>query len=219
MERAEQALWSGLQHLLAWAHYPVARLVFALRWEGVENVPEEGPAVVCPNHESFLDPPAVVLPIYHHRCRRIIRYMALDTYFHGGFGLYLRMFDAFPVAADRPTPSSIREALRTLRGGRLLGIFPEGGRSPDGRLHTFLPGAAHIAATAGVPLIPVTVNGTYEAWPRGRGCPLPRPIEVIYHPPIPTDRGLRSEEGYLSDLMRRVEEAVASRHTPPEDGG
>jgi 1-acyl-sn-glycerol-3-phosphate acyltransferase len=192
-------------------HIPWFKLYIRLRWEGLEHVPESGPAVICPNHASLADPPAIGYPIYFHRGRRVVRYMAVGIHFRGLLGWYMRYYGAIEVAPSRVDPRAFREALGTLRSGRLLGIFPEGERTLDGALLPFQLGAVRIAATAGVPIIPVTLNGTFEIWPRGRRFPRPGRVEIIYHPPITVDPSRRRDKRYLEEVSQKLRDAIGSR--------
>jgi 1-acyl-sn-glycerol-3-phosphate acyltransferase len=157
-----------------------ARGLFRIRFEGVEHVPRTGAVVITPNHVSFMDPILVTIPI-----RRALHYMALEPFFRvRGLGALMRWARAFPIQeAERDSPA-IRRALAILRRGEPLVIFPEGGRSPDGRLRTFRPGAFRIALATGAPVVPVTIAGAHEAWPVGRRVPRPGRITITYHAPL-----------------------------------
>jgi len=204
-----------LRQLLNGIHYPLVRALFRPRWEGRDHVPLSGPAVLCANHAAYIDPPILNFPVYFRRGGRLVHYMALSEYFQGPTGWYLRLYDAIPVPESGVSSQAFRLALETLGRGGLLGVFPEGGRSPDGRLQPFHPGAARIAVQAGAPIVPATINGSYDAWPAHRKMLRPHPVEVIYHPPIPTDTSRRRDAAYVQDLTDRVREAVASRLRPP----
>jgi 1-acyl-sn-glycerol-3-phosphate acyltransferase len=157
-----------------------ARGLFRIRFEGVENVPLTGAVVITPNHVSFMDPILVTIPI-----RRALHYMALEPFFRvRGLGPLMRWARAFPIQESEQDSPAIRRALRILKQGEPLVIFPEGGRSPDGRLQDFRPGAFRIALATGAPVVPVTIAGAYEAWPTGRRVPRPGRIVITYHAPL-----------------------------------
>lgn len=191
---------------------PVARVVSRLFWkiefEGVENVPCEGAVILTPNHASYPDPIWLTIPI-----RRPVRYMAWDALFRVPvFSAILRAFGAFPVRIEGHDRRSIREALEQIEAGRLLVIFPEGGRTTTGRLLGFKPGAFRLALLTGTPVLPVTIDGAYEVWPPSRKLPrLSGRIKITYHPPIAVARVPADIDN--AELKRRAREiAGRARH-------
>jgi 1-acyl-sn-glycerol-3-phosphate acyltransferase len=157
----------------------VSKMCFGLRSVGAHRVPAEGGALLLGNHASFLDPPVIGAPL-----RRHLRYMARDTLFRNRlFGWFLHCVNAFPVRRGRPDKDSIRRAVAELASGELLVMFPEGTRSPDGTLQPMKGGFRILVRRAGVPVIPVAVDGSFEAWPRD-GTPRPHPVRVAYGRPI-----------------------------------
>ncbi|MHC5034975.1 MAG: lysophospholipid acyltransferase family protein, partial [Planctomycetota bacterium] len=115
----------------------------------------------------------------------------------------MRAFDAVPVDVDTPAPSSLGMMLQALEEGRLCGIFPEGGRTFDGLLREPKPGVALLALRSGAPVIPVTIEGAYRAWPRGRHYPVPTRIRVYFGRPVdiaPCDH----QEGNNHDRRHKI---------------
>ena len=142
------------------------RLYFGLRFEGVEHIPQAGPLIIAPNHVTYADPPLVSIPV-----RRPVYYMAWSQLFQvPGLSWLIRRLRAFPVDIEAADPRATREAVRVLQAGEALMIFPEAGRSPDGRLQRFRPGAFRLACSLGVPVLPVTIIGGHEVWPPGAPC-------------------------------------------------
>jgi 1-acyl-sn-glycerol-3-phosphate acyltransferase len=170
---------------------PVLRLLFRPRIEGMENIPEEGAAIVAGNHLSFSDHflmPAI-LP-------RRITFLAKAEYFTGT-GLKGRLTAAFfhsigqiPVdrSGGKAGESAIREGMKVLGKGELLGIYPEGTRSHDGRLYKGKVGVATMAIRAGVPVIPCAMIGTYEIQPAGRRLPRIKPVTIRFGEPMEFSR-------------------------------
>jgi 1-acyl-sn-glycerol-3-phosphate acyltransferase len=162
---------------------PLLRLLFRPRIEGLENIPDEGPAIVAGNHLSFSDHflmPAIL--------RRRITFLAKAEYFTGP-GLKGRLIAGFfrsagqiPVdrSGGRAADAAVREGLGVLDRGELLGIYPEGTRSHDGRLYKGRVGVAKMALRAGVPVIPCAMIGTYEIQPTGRRLPRVRPVTIRF---------------------------------------
>jgi 1-acyl-sn-glycerol-3-phosphate acyltransferase len=185
-----------------------ARGLFRIRFEGVEHVPRTGPVLITPNHVSFMDPILVTIPV-----RRALHYMALEPFFRvRGLGVLMRWARAFPIQEGEIDNPAVRRALRVLRQGEPLVIFPEGGRSPDGRLQPFRPGAFRLALATGAPVVPVTIVGAFDAWPPQRRLPRPGRITITYHAPLagsslPPDADRRARPELLMALAR---ERIAS---------
>ncbi|MBI4609770.1 MAG: 1-acyl-sn-glycerol-3-phosphate acyltransferase [Candidatus Rokubacteria bacterium] len=189
----------------------LARAYFGIRFEGVGHVPLEGPLIIAPNHVTYADPPLVSIPL-----RRPIYYMAWRRLFEvPGLGWMIRRLRAFPVEVDAADRRATREAVRLLQVGAAMMIFPEGGRSADGRLQPFKAGAFRLAVSLGVPVLPVTIAGGHEAWPPKRLLPRPGRITIVYHPPIvpPQEPDLKTA---AQELARRVRAAIASRLPPDQ---
>ena len=158
----------------------LARVLFRIRFHGVEHVPRTGVVLITPNHVSFMDPVLITIPIH-----RPLHYMTLEVFFRvPGFGRLIRWCRAFPVREDEADRHAVRTALRLLRRGEPLVIFPEGGRSPDGTLQPFRPGAFRLAVQTETPVVPVTIAGAFEAWPAHRRLPRPARITITYHAPV-----------------------------------
>jgi 1-acyl-sn-glycerol-3-phosphate acyltransferase len=158
----------------------IGRTAFRVRYVGLENVPETGGGILAPNHSSFLDPLLVAC-----RVPRPMVFIAHKMFFdREPLGTWMRKAGGFPVATGGDSTASIREVLRALKGGRLLGMFPEGTRSWDGQLLPPMPGVGLLVSATDVPVIPVHVDGAYGAWPRHRRFPRPRRITIRFGPPV-----------------------------------
>jgi 1-acyl-sn-glycerol-3-phosphate acyltransferase len=158
----------------------LAGALFRIRFHGVEHVPRAGAVVLTPNHVSFMDPVLISIPIH-----RPLHYMTLEPFFRKPvLGRLIRWCRAFPVREDEVDRRAVRTALGLLRAGEPVVIFPEGGRSPDGTLQPFRPGAFRLALQTETPVVPVTIAGGFEAWPAHRRLPRPARITVTYHLPL-----------------------------------
>jgi 1-acyl-sn-glycerol-3-phosphate acyltransferase len=150
---------------------PWLRLIFRPVAEGLEHVPRRGGAIIASNHVSFAD--SIFMPLV---VRRKVTFVAKAEYFTGtGIkGFLIRMFftAAGTIPIDRSggqaAQAAIDTGLRVLGSGNLFGIYPEGTRSPDGRLYRGKTGVARMALTAGVPVIPVAMLNADEIQPPGR---------------------------------------------------
>ena len=188
------------------------RLYWGLRFAGIEHIPAAGPLIIAPNHVTYADPPLVSIPV-----RQPVYYMAWDVLFRiPVFCWVIRRLRAFPVDIESADPRATREAVRLLDAGEVVMIFPEGSRSPDGRLQRFKLGAFRLACSRGVPILPVTIVGAHEAWPPGRVLPRPGRLTIVYHPPIappPPDVDMRAQAKVLADAVRG---AIASALPAPQ---
>lgn len=186
-----------------------SRRFYDIEFEGLEHIPPTGAAIVTPNHVSYPDPIWITIPF-----ERRIYYMAWDALFKiPVFASLIRVFGAFPVRIEGPDRCAIREALDHLAAGRVLMIFPEGGRTTTGRLLGFKPGAFRLALLTGTPVLPVTIDGAYDVWPPSRVLPKLRgKIRVTYHPLIPVERVPEGIDN--AELKHRAREiAGLARHS------
>ena len=156
-----------------------SRWLFKIEFYGVENIPERGGLIVAANHQTYIDPFWLSLPI-----KRPTRYLAWSAAFRWPVvGRCLTWFGAWPLALEGADPAAIRRSLQWLREGGAVVIFPEGGRSTEtGSLERFKAGAVRLALEAEVPILPVTIKGGNYVWPRGRRFPRPGKVSVTYHP-------------------------------------
>jgi len=158
-----------------------ARLYWRIRLEGTQHIPADGPLIIAPNHVTYADPVLICIPIPF-----AVHFMAWDALFRvPGFAWLIRRLRAFPVQIESADPRSTREAVRLLQAGSAVMIFPEAGRTPDGRLQRFRPGAFRLACSLKVPVLPVTILGGHDSWPPGRILPRPGRLSIIYHPVVP----------------------------------
>jgi len=157
-----------------------SRLFFRLRAWGLENVPLSGGVILACNHQCYLDPPFAACLL-----RRQCHFLARSTLFRfGPFGWLIRNVGAVPLERGESDTRALRRAVEMLRAGALLTLFPEGTRSRDGGLGRVQPGVAAIALRAGAPVVPTFIHGAFDAWPRTRKLPRPRPVGVFYGAPL-----------------------------------
>jgi 1-acyl-sn-glycerol-3-phosphate acyltransferase len=161
---------------------PLLLLIYGIRVEGLENVPRKGGAIIAANHVSFLDSFFIPLVI---RWRRVT-YLAKADYFKSKkTAWFFRSAGQIPCEREggKKSQQSLEIALDVLADGNLLGIYPEGTRSPDGRLHRGRTGVARLAIAAGAAVIPCGLVGTDDVMPKNRKFPRllnrGRRIEVI----------------------------------------
>ncbi len=166
---------------------PLAKVVWRPTVTGVENVPRTGAVILASNHLSFAD--SLVIPIV---APRKVAFLAKSDYFTGRGvrgALQRAWFEGMgmlPVDRDDPKAAiaSLDTALEVLGRGEAFGLYPEGTRSRDGRLYRGRTGVAHLALTAGVPIVPVGLTGTERLQPVGARYPKVVPITVRFGAPI-----------------------------------
>jgi len=177
--------------------------------QGLENLPRSGPAIVAPNHLNIADPP-ILGAFLPRKIHFMVKQEAWDNAF---MGLLSRWFDAFPVRRGEADLTAYRYALKVLSEGNVLGIFPEGHRSRDGRLHPGQPGAIILAQRSGAPIIPVGIAGVSEVL-SVPGILQRRAIRIQVGEPYYPPRGGRDQIVALTaDLMTRIAALL-----PPERG-
>jgi len=192
---------------------PILRVVWRPKTSGVENLPKRGPAIIAANHGSYMD--WLFLPLVSSRK---ICFLAKSDYFTGK-GVKGKLQKAFfagtgQVPVVRHGGTAAAAALDTgkevLASGRLLGIFPEGTRSPDGRMYRGRTGVARMALESGVPVIPCGLVGLYEAAPKGRRLPRVVPVEVRIGTPLDFSRyaGQEGDRAVLRAVTDEIMQAV-----------
>ncbi len=189
---------------LRWA-FP--KLIDPLKVEGLENIPEAGPFLLLPNHQSILDPPLVQC-----LCPREVHAMTKSTQFASPpFRWLIPRILGFPVRRYRVDPQAVRVVLRLLGEGRGVCIYPEGERSWDGTLQPFRRGTLRLMLAAGVPVIPCGIEGMYDVWPRWASRPrkgLPATIRFgapLHFGPFP-DR--KARDAHLPEAEARLRRAL-----------
>jgi len=158
---------------------------------GVENLEGlEPPFILCANHSSHMDTPLVLLALPKRLRRRTLVAAAADYFFSNRLkgGLTALAVGAVPIERRRPTRETMERVRRLLGEGWALLVYPEGTRTPDGRLYRGKTGVARIALEGGFPVVPVGVKGTFEAFPADRRMPRRAEVEVRFGKPIRFER-------------------------------
>jgi len=188
---------------------PMLRLTYRPTVHGLEHMPRSGPVVIAGNHTSVAD--EVFTPL---TARRQVFYFAKAEYFTA-LGLRGRAMAALfhemgQVSVERTdaraAASSIDVGVRLLGEGHALGIYPEGTRSPDGRLYKFKTGVARLALRSGAPVVPVGLIGTRDVQPPGGKRWHVSPVTVAYGTPL--DFSGRAEDERRAAVLREVTETV-----------
>ena len=186
-----------------------SKLLWSIKYHGLENIPAKDSFayILASNHQAYFDPAWIGAPI-----KQKMSFMAWgDAFEWKGVGPMIRFLGAFPVElGGAKALASIKNALRTLKAGSVLVIFPEGERSfGDGKMLEFKEGVASIAIRAQVPILPVTINGGNRVWAQGQTRPhFFTPVEITYHPLIYPPQ---ADDGDACDaLTARLKQTIES---------
>ena len=179
-----------------------------IREVGKENIKPGQNYIFMSNHASNLDPP-IEIPRIQQRCSVLVKKELFRVPILGT-GMHLAQLVPVDRSNREAAIESVREGVEVLRTGLNMMIYPEGTRTPDGRLLPFKKGPFHLAMESGVPVLPLTILGTYDAWPKHRFALKAAVVTVVYHSAI-DPRACTDREA----LMTAVRESIAS--ALPED--
>lgn len=162
---------------------PILRGLFGVKVEGLENVPASGPVIIASNHQAFCD--SLFIPLV---VSRRVTFVAKAEYFKSWkTAWFFRAVGQIPMerSGGKASAGALGEALDLLSSGGCLGIYPEGTRSPDERLHRGRTGVARLALSSGAPVVPVGIRGTRAIQPIGSRLLRPfKPVEVRFGRPL-----------------------------------
>lgn len=171
----------------------IFKTYFRMTTNGIENIPPTGPVILAMNHSSDLDPLVIgASDIRYPKVMAKAELMGIPV-----LGAWIRLIGGFPVKRGLADRNAINIAVDVLKLGMPFGLFPEGTRSPDGKLREANPGMAMIAcAVENVPIVPILIEGTFEALPKGAWFPRPakvtlnigRPFLVAGIPNLPQEK-------------------------------
>jgi 1-acyl-sn-glycerol-3-phosphate acyltransferase len=207
-----------LMPVLLWLTSRVGRLLIGLRpgirVRGLDRLPAEGICIICPNHQSHLDPFVLGSVLPFHVLRRMFFVGAAEYYQTRLARRFARALRVIPIDADANLVSAMRAGAAGLALGRVLILFPEGERSIDGEIKPFRKGAAILSAHTGAPIVPLAIDGAFPLWPRGRRFQWralfpgrSRPIGVSVGQP------LAAEPGRYAEATAALQAAVAAELT------
>lgn len=178
---------------------------FKLHTQGRENVPDRSPLVLICNHQSFLDP--VLCGIF---VKRPLYFLARDTLFKGLFGRLITSVNTIPVKRGEADLATMRVVIDKLKQGHGLCLFPEGTRTRDGKITAFKPGFGLICRRGAAAVVPVVIDGAFEAWPRHKKLFSPGGrIDICYGKCISAEQvkemGDRKLAEVLTETLRKMQ--------------
>jgi 1-acyl-sn-glycerol-3-phosphate acyltransferase len=193
-----------LYNVATWLGITGVRLAgVKIELRGMENLVPGRNYIFMSNHASNLDPP-ILIPVIPGRCSVLVK---KELFRLPILGTGMKMVNLVPVDRSNRESAieSVNAATQVLRQGLHMVIYPEGTRSSDGRLLPFKKGPFHLALDSGVPIVPVTLLGTFESWPKTRFALHSGVATVVFHPPV--DPATYSDR---EALMKDVRSAIAS---------
>lgn len=209
---------TSMQPVYGFCHYWLRvtyEMFFRGEVRGLEHVPARGGFLLAANHASFIDPPMIGCQL-----PRQIAYFARKTLWKGGFSSWwLDAVGTIPVDRDGGQDvSAIKRVLRALKEERGLILFPEGTRTPDGNLQPAKPGVGFIAIKTQVPVVPVRIFGSFEAYGKGRAPRFGTPVSVVFGRPLSPgdydDPAAGKDRAQVAS--ERIMAAIARLQPPPE---
>jgi len=184
---------------------PIVRLLYRPRAQGAGNVPTEGPVILAANHLSFLD--SIFIPLF---LNRPVIFLGKSEYFERRrTAWFFRLVGVIPVKRESGTAAeaALRAGLEVLKDGGIIGIYPEGTRSPDGRVYRGKTGVARLALAGSAPVVPVVVFGTRDLQPPNRRLPkLSGRVRVAYGEPLTFEKYAGRESDKYA--LRRVTDEI-----------
>jgi 1-acyl-sn-glycerol-3-phosphate acyltransferase len=204
--------WYRFGYKLSWL---LGRLCFSFKVYGRDLIPNKGGCILAMNHESYLDPPLAGMC-----CRRPIYFLARKTLLDWPImGKIFPKCNVVPVDQERADMSALKNVIKLVRNGECTIVFPEGGRTPDGKLHPAQPGLGLVIAKSLAPVVPMRIFGAYRAFPiHGKITCTPVRI-VVGEPMIFTEADLAGASGreLYQRLSERVMQRIAEIQLPAED--
>jgi long-chain acyl-CoA synthetase len=207
--------------------YPLSRIIqmissdlFHLRVGGLENLPRQGPFILSSNHQSYIDPVVLISLMPKHIAVNSFAVGTSDIFGQGFMRRLARWLRVVVLDPDGNLVPAMRAGAFGLRHGRVLILYPEGERSIDGSPRIFKKGAAILSIHTQVPIVPVAIEGFYEAWPRGkRFVQKLAPLKMVFGKPIsPPPEAEASEAAYeklTADLKTKIVEMWESLRSVP----
>ncbi len=187
--------------------YLLFKILFRLEVRGLENLPRDGPFMICPNHLSYIDALVVIAPLPYRVFGRVFFVGAAELFAHPWMKVLARVANIYPVDPDTHLLRAMKLGAFGLRRGRILCIFPEGARSFDGTLGPFKKGAAILAREIGAAMVPVGIQGAHEVWARDSRRIRLHKLRVGFGVPIRAGTG-EDNTSYEADT-ERLRQAVS----------
>ncbi len=185
-----------------------------LRIRGLENIPDKGGVLLASNHASFLDPPVVGVSYR----KRPIHFMARDTLWNSKVGSWwMNQVGCIPVSRGSGDLKALKTTIKMLKEGKVVSMFPEGTRTEDGELQEAKGGIGFIIEKSGCVVVPVYIDGTFKAYPKGAKLIKPLTITITYGKPITQEEfqalgsGRKAYDAHAALIMQRIADLKAGK--------
>ena len=178
----------------------ICKILFRVKVKGLENIPAKGNIIIVANHSSYLDPIAVAA-VVPRQIKWIVRKDVYDVWW---------LKSLFASTGMIRENGSVGKAMDLLGRGDAIGVFPEGSRSPDGRLGEGRRGVAIMALKSGAPVVPCAVRGAFKAYPRNAVLPRPYPVEIIIGKAIVPGKTDAPDEQTIDAVLAGIMTAIRS---------
>ncbi len=197
----------------SWTFYRVIRAIvvgfcrtyWKVTYEGLENVPKDGPFILAPSHRAYQDTPMVAPVTPRH-----LRYMAGAGIFKYKLSaMFFQAMGTFPVHRGKVDRETLRTCQELLSNGEAVVIFPEGTRKRGPEIKDLFEGVAYVASRTGAPIVPIGIGGGERGWPKGKKLPRPGRIHVLVGEPLYCEQsGARVSRAEVRELNERLHAAL-----------
>jgi 1-acyl-sn-glycerol-3-phosphate acyltransferase len=197
----------------------ILKIFFSFKTKNCHFVPAKGPFIITANHFSFMDP-----PVLQAACPRRIIFLMTEKYYNPiWFRWFFKSMHCIPLRDETPyNIGPLKKGLKVLKEGKVIGIFPEGGVSPNGIIREGMAGTLLLAQKSNAPIIPAYISGTYQALPRQAKFFRKAKIKVIFGNPVTfseLSEGLKGKEGLqkgIENLMQQIRELAPNQNGAPD---
>ncbi len=200
-----RAIWYGFMGALVWILFPA---FLRYRSFGKDNIPSHGGVLIVSNHQSYMDPLLIGVGLL-----RQINIMARRSLFHKSvfFRWLIQSLNAFPLNDDSVDIGAMKEAIRRLKAGKVVLMFPEGTRTKDGSIGEIHPGVGVIAKRSGAPVVPAVIHGAFEVWPRTSKLFRFRPVKVAFGRPLHCNGSAEEFTEKVASSMLKLQDFLKSK--------
>lgn len=183
--------------------FAISKALFRFRCSGKSNIPMTGPVLIASNHQSNLDPVLIGVA-----SPRQLKYFARVGLFFWPFSWWIRALGAVPIDRNNAL-GGIKTTLKLLKENEAVVVFPEGSRTPDGKMHEMMSGFCLLARRSGATIVPVAIRGAFDALPRGRVIPRLADITLAICPRItPQEIATMTDEQLTQLVVARIRHAL-----------
>ena len=185
------------------------RLVFRLTTDGIERIPQTGSVLLVANHQSFLDPPAIAVGVRHRHTDFLARG---GLFSFKPFGWLIKQLHAMPIKQGKGDAGAMKITISKLKTGKMMLVFPEGSRTHHGDIKEFQRGIAILLKKTDCQVVPVGIDGAFDAWPRTKKLPrlFTKKMVVCYGQPISsTELMANGTDEAIETLAKQVDELVS----------